>query len=578
MWRIFGDVILDASHGRYRAFISYSHRDTAWCKRIHRDLETYRIPKALVGTNTARGIVPGRLSPIFRDREELSIGDDLSQLVQDALSASDALIVLCSPNAKSSLWVNKEIETFRTLHPDRPVFAAIVDGEPEAAFPPAFTAGGAREPVAADFREQGDGRKLALMKLVSGLAGVGLDALVRRDAQRQRRRVIAVTLGAGSIMLILSGLLVMAMRAQAEAERQRAGAEGLVEYMLTDLRDRLKGVGRLDVMTAVNERAMGYYRGQGDLLSLPDASLDRRARILLAMGEDDQKRGNQEKARAKFAEAHRTTAAALQKQPRSADALFAHGQSEFWMGAVAWAKDDRPGATRHWQAYLKQANALAAAEPDSVRAAMERGYAHGNLCDLYSYKDFDLAAAARNCRASIQFEEAALKKAPDERKILESLSNRYGWMALVHLQLGEPANALVARDRENLILAQLLSGDPQNREYQYRAQSSVIGKSVALIAMGRAQPAESLLRATRIQSEKLAAVDRDDMRAQESHALVLVTLAEAATKFAKAPARADIAGAQQFLISLEARQRVDRSFTDPLKTLLTELEQEEDDD
>ena len=34
---------------RYSAFISYSHADTAVARWLHRALETYRLPKGLVG-------------------------------------------------------------------------------------------------------------------------------------------------------------------------------------------------------------------------------------------------------------------------------------------------------------------------------------------------------------------------------------------------------------------------------------------------------------------------------------------------------------------------------------------------
>ena len=62
----------------YRAFLSYSHGDKALAKRLHREVESYRIPANLVGKSTLVGKVPRRLRPIFRDREELPASGDLS--------------------------------------------------------------------------------------------------------------------------------------------------------------------------------------------------------------------------------------------------------------------------------------------------------------------------------------------------------------------------------------------------------------------------------------------------------------------------------------------------------------------
>ena len=125
----------DLGEVRYRAFLSYSHKDAAAAGRLHRRLEAYRIPRRLVGRETPAGPVPARLWPIFRDREELPAATDLSETVRAALAQSGALIILCSPNAPESLWVAEEIRVFRELHPDRPILAAILEGDPPDCFP-----------------------------------------------------------------------------------------------------------------------------------------------------------------------------------------------------------------------------------------------------------------------------------------------------------------------------------------------------------------------------------------------------------------------------------------------------------
>src|SRR5579871_5761008 len=289
---------------KYRAFISYSHRDAAFGRRLHRKLESYRVPRRLVGRETPLGMVTRRITPIFRDQEELAAATDLSSEVEAALSRSGALVAVCSPAAAASAWVAREIEFFRQNNPQRPVLAALVEGEPRDAFPKSLAnrAAGAGEPLAADFREGRDGTRLALLKLVAGIIGVDLDELVQRDSSRQVQRLSGLA-GVGlSTAIAMSILAFAALNAEREAEHQRAGAEGLVDFMLTNLRDKLKAVGRLDLLTTVNKRALGYYADQ-DLRRLSSESLERRARIFHAMGEDDDARGDTKLASQEFQEA-----------------------------------------------------------------------------------------------------------------------------------------------------------------------------------------------------------------------------------------------------------------------------------
>jgi tetratricopeptide (TPR) repeat protein len=205
---------------KYRAFLSYSHRDTAWGKWLHAALEGYRIDRDLAGRETPAGAVPKTLRPIFRDREDFSAGHSLTEQTLAALEASQFLVVICSPNAAQSKYVNEEVRRFKMLDRTARVIPVIVDGEPgdpaRECFPPAlrFKVGAdgglgtePEEPIAADARPQGDGKDIAKQKVVAGLLGVGLDEIVRRAerARRRRNRFWAALAGVFLVLALAAG-------------------------------------------------------------------------------------------------------------------------------------------------------------------------------------------------------------------------------------------------------------------------------------------------------------------------------------------------------------------------------------
>lgn len=451
--------------GGYVAFISYSHRDAAIGRWLHRKLEGYPLPSRLIGTEGEDGEVPARLTPIFRDRDEFPAAGDLSERVRAALSASRNLIVLCSPHSAESPWVAREIATFRELHPDRPVFTAIVEGEPEQCFSPALLEGGA-EPLAADLRKQGDGRRLGLLKLVAGLAGVGLDALVQRDAARRVRRVTYVTAAAVAAMLAMALLTAFALSARAEAERQRVEAEGLVDFMRTDLRDILRSVGRLDVLSAVNERALRRYAAQ-KIDQLPDDALKRRAGILHAMGEDDIARGNFSVALAAFQEAHRTTGSLLAKSPNDPDRIFAHGQSEYWIGHIHELRDEWPQAARRYALYAEAADRLIRIDPTNPDYMLEMAWGASNRGVIQRDGEGNQESAQRSFEQAIGWFAKAIRRRdrPGDRR---DLANAYGNLADTYHQRGSWRQALEMRLKSHNIVERLHSTDPRNVELAYR--------------------------------------------------------------------------------------------------------------
>lgn len=215
---------------RYAAFISYSHKDERWAAKLHRSLEGYRIPKAARGRSRITRPAGDRLLPLFRDREELSSSPDLGDVLQQALADSSALIVICSPAAAQSRWVNLEIERFLALGRGDRIQCFIVDGEPfasadparadEECLPPAIR-NQPREPLAADARPSGDGFAQARLKLLAGLLELPYDDLRRRDATRRQRRLAAIAIASTIGLVLTSALAIAAVLARNEAVRQR---------------------------------------------------------------------------------------------------------------------------------------------------------------------------------------------------------------------------------------------------------------------------------------------------------------------------------------------------------------------
>jgi hypothetical protein len=100
----------------YWAFVSHSHSDERWAAWLVRNLENYVLPAKLVGAPTPAGPAPRRFRPIFRDREELAANPSLRAEIQRVLDRSQYLIVICSPDAARSSWVNEEVAYFRSTH------------------------------------------------------------------------------------------------------------------------------------------------------------------------------------------------------------------------------------------------------------------------------------------------------------------------------------------------------------------------------------------------------------------------------------------------------------------------------
>ncbi|WP_445144908.1 TIR domain-containing protein [Dyella sp. Tek66A03] len=471
---------------RYRAFISYSHQDKTWADWLHKALETYRVPSRLVGQQTAAGTIPRRLLPIFRDRDELASATDLGRKVNEALGQSENLIVICSPRSAASRWVQEEVLAFKRLGRSERIFCLIVDGEPNASdwpgreaeecFAPALRcqldADGqpttARtEPIAADARPGKDSRSTAKLKLIAGMLDISFDSLRQRELQRRHRRMTAITAAALVVMAVTTALAIRATIAQHAAdvasqvaERRQKQAEDLVDFMLGDLNDKLQEVKRLDIMEAVDNKAMAYFASL-PLTDVTGQALAQRAKALEKIGRIREELGHLPAAMASYQAAAKLTSTLATAAPTDTPRQLQHARILTFIGENHWFQgqlDEAQASFESAQNVLQRAESHAA---NDLVLQFELEMIDNNLGHV-------LEARGRLDEASVQYRRALELS----RKLVAANPNKTEWaveLGGAHYNLGRLAllhgnlvTAIAEYGNDDAIESALAARDPKD--------------------------------------------------------------------------------------------------------------------
>jgi tetratricopeptide (TPR) repeat protein len=486
-------------------------------------------------------VVPRRLTPIFRDQQDLSAGSDLAGEIKAAIAGSQFLIVLCSPTAAKSRWTNQEIESFKRTRPEGCVLAAVVAGEPfatdmpgresEECFPPALRYKYDRrghqttkraEPLAADFRESGEGKRLAFLKLVAGMLGVGLDELVQRDQTRRQRRLAYLAAASIAGMAVTSTLAVTAIQARDEARDQRRQAEGLVAFMLGDLKDKLEPIGKLDALDGVGARVLAYYRNE-PITELSDAALSQRSQALSLMADVATQRGNTDSALRLYQEAMAGTGEAVRRNPDDPERLYLHAQNVFYIGAIAYARGRLDEAAARFTAYKQLADRMVALDANNMKWRMEEQNSLANLALVrLAQRDFNQAAILSEQALGTIQRLAALD--PKNRDYQQSLMESLAWSADAERDAGHIDRAIALRERHLALLKALLS---QSADVAYRQRLVTAERKIAMLYATRDQNdlAEPHARAAVAQGDQLTAIEPDNSKWLEYSALAKYYLA-----------------------------------------------------
>lgn len=191
---------------QYLAFISYSRKNEFWAKWLHKKLENYKIP-SLVKRQFA-GRIPDKLRPVFLDVTDIGVGK-LEDTLKKELDDSRYLIVICSPDAAKSQWVNSEIAYFQSIGRGDRIIPFIVEGTPDPANPGEASC----YPESLDKQLLGVSlaeldKEKAFIKITAAILGLKFDMLWQRHRKQEKKNRFNRNLWIyGSLLVVLAASL-----------------------------------------------------------------------------------------------------------------------------------------------------------------------------------------------------------------------------------------------------------------------------------------------------------------------------------------------------------------------------------
>ena len=300
-------------------------------------------------------------------------------------------------------------------------------------------------------------------------------SLRERVGRWVRRHRAAVTIGAiAAVAFLVLGTLalrrIVVERDRAEAQRhlaeeRRAAAEAVIDYLISDTRNRLGAIGRKDLLAGIGATVRDYYQRLGAGITPDDR--ERLALALYTLGQAEVERGDQAAAETSLdagrreLEALLATAAdhprALDRRRLLAAVLIESGRLLHARGAYAREIEIHRAALDHYQAILR-------ARPGDRDAQLGAAAARDLIADV-ARNQGRLDEAYAEYRAAMAVRQEVVAAAPPGSPDTEARAD----LATSHLKIastlqarGDSAGALTEYRACEALRAQLAIDDPEN--------------------------------------------------------------------------------------------------------------------
>ncbi|MBV9827144.1 MAG: tetratricopeptide repeat protein [Alphaproteobacteria bacterium] len=534
----------------YDGFISYSHaRDRALAASLQGTMQ--RLGKPWYRRRALR---------LFRDDTSLSASPHLWPSIEYALQRSRFLILMASPEAAASPWVDREVAWWLDHRGPDTLLIALSDGElawdpaardfaasPAMPLPPALRARGGEEPFWIDlraYRKSDSRRDSRFAQLAANFAatirGVPKEDLLSEEVRQQRRALRLAGLAA-VLLAVLLGLAAwqwqVAWSQRDRAEHTVATATATATNLIFDLEMKFRDAG---IPSAAIDDLLSRIRALQEQL-IPDARNSpelgvSRASGLLQSADNYLTRGDTKSAFASAEQARAIMAPLLAAAPENSMYRFLLSVGVEKTGEAMLAQGDVAGTLAAHHEALTLRKALAIAEPANPEWQTNLSISQERIGDALAIQG-DPAGALAAYRDALAIRKDLARSDPGNRRWQRNLSvidDKIGEMLTAQ---GDLAAALSAY-RDGLAIVQVIAEtDPGNTLWRRDLAVSYTKIGAVLEGQGDLAGALAAYRDSLATIEGLARTDRGNLAWQRDLAVAKENIGDVLK------AQGDLAGA-----------------------------------
>lgn len=264
----------------------------------------------------------------------------------------------------------------------------------------------------------------------------------RATMLRWTRRVTVALL---CVLTLISVIMsVRSIEAEKLAQQKRLAAEDLLGFMVGDFADKMRGIGRMDLLDGISNKALEYFTdfsSQDDEKYLSFDARFQHGQTLEAMGEVAYSRNKIDEARSALLAAQEKMLPLLELQPENLALLKTLGANAFWLGQLKYDVSDWAASRPFFEQYLAYSQTMYALAPEDKDALMELSYAHNTLGSV-SMKQQDFAKAQQDFEESLRLKLLALAKAPEDSQLIADVADTRSWLASAAVSQGDVLSAI----------------------------------------------------------------------------------------------------------------------------------------